>query len=162
MVGSGPGGSTIGHYLRHGLESMSFQVDGQDWNRYMARIPKCDNCGVLHTAQNPVTEQRNDTIYLTSSGNCGDPGYLSISVTPSAHGKDGHDQHRTRDTCKNCLDEIVRSRFAELCGMLAPYQPSRVAGFAQSAIPANNGEDRPITKAERNALRLLSQRLLKA
>jgi len=127
----------------------------------MARIPKCDNCGVLHTAQNPVTEKSCDSIYL-SNGSINEPGYLGITITPAAHGKDMHHTYRSRDTCKKCLDDIVRSRFAELCGMLAPYQPSRVAGFAQSITQETNDEDRPITKAERDALKLLSQRLLKA
>ena len=139
-----------------------FQVDGPDWSNYMAKIPQCDNCGAFHTQQNPVTEQTHDTIYL-SNGDINKPGHLGISVTPAAHGKDSVYEHRTRDTCKNCLDDIVRSRFAELCAMIAPYQPARIAGFVQDvATIGAEAEGTRITKAERDALKLLSQRLLKA
>jgi hypothetical protein len=74
----------------------------------MAKIPKCDNCGVLHTVQNPVTEKSHDCIYLTN-GDINKPGYLGITITPAAHGKSNN--YETHDMCKNCLDDIIRSRF---------------------------------------------------
>lgn len=153
----------IGHCLRHGLVHTNCLADGPDWSKKMAKIPKCDNCGVLHSEQNPVTEKSHDTIYL-HNGDVNKPGHLSISISPAAHGKDDHHQYRTRDTCKKCLDDIVRSRFAELCGMLAPYQPARVAGFNQSGIgmTLEEQEEKPLTAAELKALRALGQRLLKA
>ena len=156
MAVCGLGGFTTGRYLRRGLGSMSFLAVGPDWSN-MAKIPKCDNCGVLHTAQNPVTEKSHDSIYL-ANGDINKPGYLGITITPAAHGKDKN--YERHDMCKKCLDDIVRSRFVELCAMLAPYQPARVVGFAQGITPIEP-ED-AITTDELEALKLLSRRLLKA
>ena len=109
----------------------------------MARIPKCDNCGNLHSVSNPVVTQR-DRVYLESQG-------LTICIAiPS--------DFRNADLCQVCVDSIIQARFSDLCGMLAPYQPARVPGFVQ--LPVTAFPEEKLSQDERRAIKLLSRRLL--
>jgi hypothetical protein len=107
----------------------------------MAHVQKCDSCGALTTPQNPVANRA----YGTTIGDSSD---ISIHIKfPSKW------QHS--DLCQQCVAGIIRSRFAEICGLLAPYQPGRVAGFVQDVVPEEG-----LTKQEKQALSILSRRLL--
>lgn len=108
----------------------------------MAQVDKCDNCGILQNLQNPVASQ-GDTLYLRGK----DQLVICISL-PS-------DWQRA-DLCQNCVADIIRARFAEICGLIAPYQPMRVPGFIQDT------EEAPLSGAERKALAVLKHRVLKA
>lgn len=110
----------------------------------MSTIAKCDSCGTLNDTSNPV-ETRYDDIDIRGKG-------LLITVDIPQRFQRSH-------LCKRCLDAIISARFAELCGLLAPYQPARVSGFIQGGASV---EDAPMTKEERAALSVLSRRLLKA
>ena len=109
----------------------------------MAHVAKCDSCGKLDDVSNRVELERND-IDLRSPGLC-----ISVDI-PSKH------QHH--QLCRECVHKIISARFAELCGLLAPYQPARVAGFIQ----AESVQEQPLSTDERQALAILSRRLLKA
>jgi hypothetical protein len=109
----------------------------------MAQVTKCDNCGGLQSTANPI---KLEIQHFTLEGKG-----LMITVRLP------HRWDRA-ELCANCVADIIRSRFAELCGMLAPYQPARVSGFIQ-AQPESETEP-SLTKEERKALALLSRRLL--
>lgn len=109
----------------------------------MAHVAKCDSCGSLDEIQNRVDKVLSE-LNIAATG-------LKISVAIPLKLRDQH-------LCKQCQDGIVSARFAELCGLLAPYQPARVAGFIQAGPVV----DEPLSKYERAALAILSRRLLKA
>lgn len=109
----------------------------------MAHIAKCDSCGALDEVKNRV-EQEYDHVSLNSAG-------LRISIEIPSNYRHDH-------LCRRCVHGIVSARFGELCGLLAPYQPVRVAGFVQDG----QIDEAPLTKSERAALSVLSRRLLKA
>ncbi len=95
----------------------------------MAHVAKCDSCGALDDVTYRV-EQEYDHIALNSAG-------LRISIEIPHKYKHDH-------LCKRCVHGIVSARFAELCGLLAPYQPARVAGFVQDG----QIEDAPLRRTE--------------
>jgi hypothetical protein len=111
----------------------------------MAKIAKCDNCSTLNSASNPV-DREHQTLYIRASG-------LDICIT-IPH------EWQMKDLCADCCANIIKARFADLCGMIAPYQPQRVAGFIQA--PIEKDESAPMTKSERKMLADLSRRLLGA
>ena len=133
----------IGRFRGHGRGKLKRQApDGLDWSNYMAKIDKCDNCGELHSAQNPVL-RRTDALRLNSQR-------LSIFV-------DIPQTWQYRDICEKCAAEIISSQFVELCALLAPYRPARVSGFVQAGSESTKES---LTKAEHDALAVLSRRLL--
>lgn len=110
----------------------------------MSNVKKCDCCGVLTTPGNRVLQQdRNPTVRLNTDD------IVILIDLPNSMSEE--------DICQHCIDEVVRSKFAGACGLLAPYQPARVSGFVQDG----KIEDITLTKEERKALSLLSHRLLK-
>jgi hypothetical protein len=114
----------------------------------MSHVSKCDSCGTLDDVSNRVLMEGND-IDLHSSG-------LRITVDIPRNQSHSH-------LCRECVRRIISARFAELCGMLAPYQPARVAGFVQGGVTGSaTVDEQPLSADERKALTILSRRLLKA
>lgn len=112
----------------------------------MANVKQCDKCGAFDTNANAVERESVVTVLHPDNDSL-----LSIYV-PIPRGWNG------RDLCRECVAQIIRERFSDICAMLAPYQPARVAGFVQVALPPVDSS--PLSEAERQALSILSKRLL--
>ena len=90
----------------------------------MALLSKCDWCGTLGSAANPMHNMqggRRNCEYLN-----GDDIQITILI-PWNNDKDGH-------VCDTCWRDSISSRFADLCGMLTPYHPSRTPGLVQGHV----------------------------
>lgn len=107
----------------------------------MADVKKCDMCGVLNSAGNPINKTFDYTSVLG--------GGIRIAIDLPA-------KMCNRDICKNCISEVWSSRFMEICGVIAPFKPQRVPGLEQVA-----SETATLTlKEEKQLLARLARKLL--
>lgn len=117
----------------------------------MASVPKCDSCGELQSNGNVIERVYSSFQIRQTEKKNSDKTDLTIYISIP-------DQWRDSDLCRNCCREIIAARFAELCAMLAPYQPARVTGFLQNGTAH---DEAPLSKEDRKALLGAVRRLLK-
>lgn len=116
----------------------------------MATVYKCDNCGAFDSMENHLKKipafpiETNEYLFTKDR-------HIEIKIRiPWDKREDGH-------LCDICWRAIVSSRFADLCGLIAPYQPTRTAGLVQGtaavkAMPEITEGDLQLLRRLRNLL----------